>query len=320
MSLKIYLIRHGETDFNKGNLEWGQKDEISLNDWGILQVDKLSERLKDISFNKIFSSKLKRAVQTSNKLSKLSNQEIIIDDRLKEYEPGGVDPSSEEWKEKYGEMLESGMSKYNIRPFGGDNIWDLIKRVRSFLKDLEKESGTMAIVAHSGVNAVLINLSQRKEKNDFHKIKQDNTCINILNFDEGKWNIESINDAEHTNDLLPKKKIYPNQINIKENIKFHIREKLGEISDKIYIGGDLISNRFGSYDRPHKRHKGSVIVTYALLKDSFQIPRKWKRSLFNKNIQEYEIGSIIIENTKHKIRLVPIKGENNMGQINMEEL
>ena len=36
-------------------------------------------------------------------------------------------------------MLESGMTKYEIRPFGGENIWDLIKRVGSFLEDIQKE-------------------------------------------------------------------------------------------------------------------------------------------------------------------------------------
>jgi len=34
MSLKIYLIRHGETDFNRLGKEWGQDNEIPLNDWG----------------------------------------------------------------------------------------------------------------------------------------------------------------------------------------------------------------------------------------------------------------------------------------------
>ena len=52
MVLKIYLIRHGETDFNKQSKGWGQSNEISLNDLGILQSDKLAEVLKSINFNK----------------------------------------------------------------------------------------------------------------------------------------------------------------------------------------------------------------------------------------------------------------------------
>ena len=46
MSLKIYLIRHGETNFNKLSKEWGQDNETPLNDCGILQARKLSEKLK----------------------------------------------------------------------------------------------------------------------------------------------------------------------------------------------------------------------------------------------------------------------------------
>jgi len=164
MALKLYLVRHGETDYNKNKdtLKGGQEGEISLNELGILQSKRLSNRLKNISFDKIFSSPLKRAIQTANKLSESFDKEVIVDDRLKEYEPGKVDPSSEKWKTKYNEILASGMSKYDIRPFGGDNIWDLIKRAGSFLESMQKEEGTILAIAHSGVNEAFISLSQKR--------------------------------------------------------------------------------------------------------------------------------------------------------------
>lgn len=206
MVLKIYLIRHGETDFNKHDKDWGQDTEETLNEQGIQQVQKLAENLKEIKFDKLFSSDLTRAIQTSDILSKSHNLKIIKDKRLQEYDPGEVDPSSDKWIEKYKQMLETGMSKYDIRPFGGENIWDLIKRVKYFIRDLEKETGTIIVVTHSGVNATLINISQGREKNDFINIKQDNVCINILEFSGGKWKILSINDSNHIDDLKPKKK------------------------------------------------------------------------------------------------------------------
>ena len=252
MGLKIYLIRHGETDFNKDCLEWGQSGKIPLNKWGIIQSKELARELRSIHFDKIFSSKLKRAVQTANEINKRFKSDIFFDERLTEYEPGEVDPSSPEWIDKYNEILKSGTSKYEIRPFRGENIWDLIKRVGSFLRDLENENGTIAIISHSGVNSILINLSQGKEKNDFYRIKQDNACINILNFHDGKWSIESINESDHTSGVLPKKKIYPHQERIKEAVKTYLIKNLSDISKKIYIGGDLINKEFGSYNRAHK--------------------------------------------------------------------
>jgi len=315
MGLRIYLLRHGETDFNKKGLEGGQPSRTPLNKLGIIQSKKLAKRLGKIHFDKIFSSKLKRAIQTANEIKKVSKSDIVFDERLNEYRPGEVDPSSEKWMNKYDEILKSGVSKYEIRPFGGENIWDLIKRVSSFLKDLEKEKGTVAIIGHSGVNAVLINLSQRKEKNEFYKIKQDNACINILDFSNGKWNIESINESDHLDDLLPKKNIYKNQEEIKEEIKAYLMEKFADISKKIYISGDLITGKFGYYNRPYKRYKGSTIELYVILKANFKIPREWKICLFNKNTRKYEAGDIILENTKHKINLNLIKNLKYLKQI-----
>ncbi len=320
MSLKIYLIRHGETDFNRDSLEWGQNNQTSLNKQGVIQSKKLAERLKAIHFNKLFYSNLKRAIQTADEISNVSSVKIFSDERLREYEPGNVDPSSEKWNEKYNEILKSGITKYEIRPFGGENIWDLIKRVKSFLQDIQKEEGVIGVIAHSGVNSVFINLSQGREKSDFVKIKQDNTCINILEFSQNKWKIESINDSEHINYLLPKKEIYKNQKEIKEKVIKYTRNKLANVSKKIYLGGDLITEMFGFYDRPYKRYKGSTIETYAMLNEDFKIPPEWKLSSLLNEVKKYEIGNILVGNVKHKVNLTLMDNQSKPEETKVEEI
>lgn len=306
MSLKIYLIRHGETDFNKQGKEWGQDKEASLNEWGISQSNKLAERLENIKFDKLFSSDLKRAIQTSQIIGKICKVKIIPDKRLREYEPGEVDPSSEKWMGEYKRLLNSGMSRYEIRPFGGENIWDLIKRVKSFLEDIEKEKGTICIVSHSGFNAAFINLSQNKTKNEFQNIKQDSACINFLEFSEGKWEIKIINDSEHISHLKPQKKNYDNQKEIKNIAKKYVFEKLDSSAKKIYLSGDIITGKFGFYDRPYKRYRGSTIEVYIVPLNNFEIPQKWKVSLINKDIKKYEVGEIIMRGVKHKVNVTII--------------
>jgi len=314
MTLRIYLIRHGETNFNKSDKDWGQNKEEELNDWGISQTNKLSERLKNIKFDKLISSDLKRALQTSKILSKVINLEIIQDERLQEYDPGEVDPSSDKWVEKYKLMLESGISKYDIRPYGGENIWDLIKRVNSFLEDLEKENGTIAIVTHSGVNAALINLSQGKEKNDFINIKQDNTCVNILEFSEAKWKILSINDSRHIDKIKPKKKLYENQEEIKQIIREYVLNKLNNLSGEIYLGGDIKKGLFGSYDRTYKRYKGSPVESYLVSKEKLEIPKEWKISSIIDSIEKYEIGKIKLGDLKHKVNVSVLQDKQEIKE------
>jgi len=233
---------------------------------GVLQVEKLTERFKDIGFDKIISSDLKRAKQTSEGISNSCNVDIIFEKRLREYDPGEVDPQSEKWIEKYKEILGSGVSKYEIRPFGGENIWDLIKRVQSFLRDLEKEDGTIAIISHSGVNAALINLSQKRSKDEFLQIKQDNVCINTLEYEGNKWNVKIINDSSHISDIIPMVKKYMNQKEIKEIAKEYVLEKLGDFAEEIFLTGDIINESFGTYDRPYMRYKGSVVDFMLFLK------------------------------------------------------
>lgn len=320
MALKIYLIRHGETDFNKLNKEWGQDGEISLNDWGNLQAEKLSEVLNEISFDKLFSSDLKRALQTSEKISESGNIEIITDKRLREYDPGEVDPSSEKWIEKYKEILKSGMSKYDIRPYGGENIWDLIKRIKSFIEEIEKEEGTIVIVAHSGVNMAFMNLSQQRKKNDFLKIKQDNTGINILEFDKNKWEIVKVNDSQHITGIKSNKTKYDNQEKIKEDAKKYILDKLIDVSKEIYFIGDIINAEFGLYDRPYKRYNGSNVEVYTVLKKDFEIPQKWKVSEITNDLEKYEIGKIKINGIKHKVNVTIISNIMEIKEEHKEKI
>jgi probable phosphoglycerate mutase len=320
MSLKVYLIRHGETDFNKLSKEWGQGNEVPLNDLGILQARKLSEKLKSIRFDKVISSDLERAKMTVNELCKVLDIGVEYDERIREYDPGEVDPQSDKWIEKYKEMLNSGMSKYDIRPYGGENIWDLIKRVKSFLKDLEKEDGTIGIISHSGVNAALMNLSQGRQKDEFLSIKQDNVCINILEFNEGKWTIKIVNDSSHISGIIPNIEFYKNQNEIKEQAKEYVIEKLENDIEELYLAGDIINNNFGVYDRPYKRYKGSTAEVYGILKKDFKIPTKWKISILDGKLEKYEIGKIKVDGLKHKVNFTIIKYKEDIVNMKKEKI
>lgn len=320
MTLKIYLIRHGETNFNKSDRDWGQDKEEELNTRGIDQTNKLSDRLKKIKFDKLISSNLKRAMQTSEILGKSLNLGIIEDKRLQEYDPGEVDPSSDKWIEKYKLMLGRGMLKYDIRPFGGENIWDLIKRVKSFLEDLEKENGIIAIVAHSGVNAAIINLSQGREKNDFIDIKQDNTGINILEFSETKWKISSINDSTHIDGIKPKLKPYENREEIERLAKEYILSKLNNLSGEVYFGGDITKGLFGSYDQTYRRYRGSPVESYLVSGERLEIPKEWKISSIINGIEKYEIGKIKRGDLKHKVNVSIICDKQKIQEKNLKRI
>ena len=74
----IYIVRHGQTDWNLEGRYQGRID-IELNEKGIEQAEKIKEELKDLKFDKDFSSPLKRAYKT---VQIITDKEIITDDRI----------------------------------------------------------------------------------------------------------------------------------------------------------------------------------------------------------------------------------------------
>ena len=79
----IYIIRHGQTDWNKEKVMQGQTD-IPLNETGKEQAREQGEKLKNIVFDYIFCSPLTRTKQTLKNLNVKCKTKIIYDDRLKE--------------------------------------------------------------------------------------------------------------------------------------------------------------------------------------------------------------------------------------------
>lgn len=309
MVLNIYIIRHAETDFNKQNTGFLQSDNIKLNPYGLMQLENLKRTLLEIKFDKIFSSTLERAKQTTEFLFGKNNPSIIFDERLLEYIHGKFSPDSFEWKEEYQRLLKTGLSREEIRPFGGENIWDLIKRAKEFLIDLEKNQGNIAIISHSGTNEVLINLSQGKTKENFDKIKQDNACINHLIYENGSWKIKRINDTRHLEVLEPEVEIYPNQDEIRKEFDNFINNLEELKTNSIYQIGRIKEKKIGRYNRTFMRYSGTPLEFVSNL-DSIQIRKDWKIVTILEDYSKYCIGELKLNNIKHKINMILTKKIN----------
>lgn len=88
--MNIFLIRHGETNWNKEHLFQG-KSNIPLNCNGIKQAEKLSNSLKEEKIDIIFSSPLDRALQTANIINKYHHAPVYIDEQISERSLGNLE-------------------------------------------------------------------------------------------------------------------------------------------------------------------------------------------------------------------------------------
>ena len=112
--MNIYLVRHGETDWNRATKLQGQVD-IDINETGVAQAEKAAKRLEQIPFERAFCSPLIRARHTARILIGKRNIQLTADERLKEINFG-------KWEGmRYRETMEDSNSPiYNFFKHPGD--------------------------------------------------------------------------------------------------------------------------------------------------------------------------------------------------------
>ena len=207
---RIFLIRHGETNWNKEGRFQGQID-IPLNNNGKDQARKACEYLKDINFNKAFSSSMNRPYETAQIiLQKNKELQIIKIDSLAEISHGLWEGKlEEEINQEWPNLLKNWHDKPEevIMP-EGESIMDVSNRsVKAFQKIClsQKDNDLTLVVAHDAVNKTLVCNMLGIDCSNIWMIKQGNggiTVIDIFN-DPNKDNvISALNITTHLGGIL----------------------------------------------------------------------------------------------------------------------
>lgn len=140
----IYIVRHGQTDWNKVGKIQGHTD-IELNKQGEEQALIVKEKLKNIKFDKVFSSPLKRALKTAQIIY---NGEIVSDDRLKERYNGELEGKTKNEIKDFPDFNDPNETSYGIEPLN-----DFRNRINNFIKEIltKYKNKNILIVSHAGV-------------------------------------------------------------------------------------------------------------------------------------------------------------------------
>ncbi len=148
--MKIYLSRHGQTNLNKQKLMQGRTDE-PLNETGISQAKQAHEFIKDVKFDAIYSSPLKRAKTTASIMANVPESEIIVEPRIIEVNFG-------DYELKQYSRLGAKFNMFWIlpeifpAPKGVEPVDEMIARTHEFLKELEtKDFENVLVVCHGGI-------------------------------------------------------------------------------------------------------------------------------------------------------------------------
>lgn len=199
--MKIYLVRHGETDWNQAGLLQGQTD-IALNAQGLEQAREAAERLKEVPFELAFCSPLIRAKRTAETIIGDRKITLTTDERLREPNFGpweGVDIRT--IKDAASQPFTNPGSY--IPPEGAESFAQLYKRSGEFvdqvLLPLEGTYETVLVVAHGGVNRSILNPVLNIPVDDFWRMHMGNCATAILDCTDGKLSMLEYMDSQSAN-------------------------------------------------------------------------------------------------------------------------
>ncbi len=198
--VRIILVRHGETTWNIEGRYQGQED-TPLSPRGLEQGRRLAAALKDVPLDAAVSSPLQRSFLTCKLCAELHHLPVETDERLLEIDHGA-------WEGVLARDIEAAYPEefhlwhtapHLVQMPGGENLEDVRRRVRAAFEDYARkyDGKTVLVAAHDAVNKAVICDLMGMGQEHFWQVKQDNTCINVLENNDGVWRAVLINSTLH---------------------------------------------------------------------------------------------------------------------------
>ncbi|MDY6029417.1 MAG: histidine phosphatase family protein [Acidaminococcaceae bacterium] len=197
---RIILARHGETTWNIEGRYQGQED-TPLSPKGIEQAEMLAEGLRHIHLDVCISSPLQRSCETCRRCAELHNLDVQTDSRLLEINHGAWEGVlAQEIAANYPEEFKMWHTAPHLLQMPqGESLNDVAERTCAAFADYAENyvGKTVLVVAHDAVNKAVICRLLGMSLEHFWHIKQDNTCINVLEYDKGVWRAVLLNSTAH---------------------------------------------------------------------------------------------------------------------------
>lgn len=212
---KVYLIRHGKTQWNLESRYQGANGDSPLLKDSYREIELLASSLQRISFEHAYASPLKRARITAQALLNHLNPEIplTIDSRLKEFNLGKMEGMHfEDVAAKWPEVLKNFRhhpDKYDESLVEGESFLEVIARFRAAIEEYCRQypNGNILVISHGAALNAAINaligtpLAHLKDRGGL-----SNTSTTILTTNDGRhFELEKWNDTSY----LHKSKVDP---------------------------------------------------------------------------------------------------------------
>jgi broad specificity phosphatase PhoE len=204
-SKKVYLVRHGQTDFNLKNIVQGSGVDTDLNEMGRRQSNAFFNAYKEVPFDKIYTSVLKRSQQSVQQFIDLG----IPHDAL-------VGLNEISWGTKEGHRVTVQEDEYyhymlqqwqtgntNLRIEGGESPDDVVKRLKPAVDYIMKHTSekTILICMHGRAIRILLCYLLNYPLRSMDMFEHANLCLYLLNYTGSVFSVEKHNDVAHLRDI-----------------------------------------------------------------------------------------------------------------------
>jgi broad specificity phosphatase PhoE len=196
----IYLVRHGQTAWNKEEIFRGRTD-VPLDETGLKQAELAAEYFKGMEIHGIFSSPLARAWMTAQKIGQplslnVQPLEGIIDLSFGKWEGHPLQEIERTDSERYRQWREE---PHRVRLPGGESLDEVRIRSMAALEGIIQKhpDKTLVLVSHRVINKVLICGILGVDNSHFWQIGQDTTAINLIRYRNGKYVLSILNETCH---------------------------------------------------------------------------------------------------------------------------
>ena len=194
--MRIYTIRHGETDANRDGLLQGRID-FDLNESGVALAQITGEALRGTRFDACFSSPLLRAHHTAELILEHSGNtdtEIFHDDRLREISMG-------DWEGKKVRDADGHYASELLRLFftdafhcgtfpHGESVQEVCDRTQGFLRELAaKDYENVLVSMHGCTLRAMLNCLYEDKADFWHRHVPYNCVVNIIEVKDGRMEL-----------------------------------------------------------------------------------------------------------------------------------
>lgn len=207
MATSIILVRHGQTAWNASEVFRGRID-IELDETGLKQAELLGEYLGKRELEAVYSSPLKRAVQTAEAIARHHGLAAEIAPDLNDMDFGEWQGLSlQDVRSRFSELFEMWSSEpHRVRIPSGESLDDVRQRVLTLINQIiDKHEGTVVLVSHRVVNKVLICALLGLDSSHFWDIRLDTCGMTTFEFNNGRFVLTEHNNTSFLEPLKQKR-------------------------------------------------------------------------------------------------------------------